>query len=458
MPRTARPCAVCGKSFVPYKGDGKYCSKECAAQAQKARRRMDREPRDCAVCGTSFEPTKSHQRFCSRQCRQAAAAARETGFPLEDGDKMARLKALDRLLMAKGIDLDELAEAQVERVKFYEQGYKDAEGVGQVQQLAGITISPAWESGPSWPVVQPAPAPAVKAPKVKAVGLLKGWKIAVGLPDIQIGYWREPETGVLEPTHDEAAIAVARQIIRDVCPDRVFMHGDNLDFPEFSRYRKTPTFAQTTQATVDRGAQLCAEVRDDAPQADIDWEEGNHELRLSSFVIDNATAAFGLRRPGDNWPVLSIPHLCHLDDYGITYHAGYPANDLWLNDNLRVIHGHRVNSRGATGPRYLDEERVSVIYGHIHRREVVERTRHTHNGPRTIIAASFGCLCRIDGVVPSTKGGTDLFGRPIAHAEDWQQGVGIVYYQPRDDGKFAVESVAIWDGWAMHQGKEYRAA
>lgn len=124
--------------------------------------------------------------------------------------------------------------------------------------------------------------------------------------------------------------------------------------------------------------------------------------------------------------MLSVPHLCHLDAHGVTYHPGYPASDLWLTSNLKIIHGDRVKSRGSTAHKYLDEQKVSVIYGHVHRIEEAHRTREDSDGSAEIMAASPGCLARTDGAVPSTRQGLDLDGRPLMRAEDWQQGIGVV--------------------------------
>jgi hypothetical protein len=93
-----------------------------------------------------------------------------------------------------------------------------------------------------------------------------------------------------------------------------------------------------------------------------------------------------------------------------------------------------------------------VVYGHIHRREWAERTRSDWDGPKTIAAISFGCLARVDGMVPSTKGGMDLDGRPITCVEDWQQGLGIIYYQ-EGDGAFHPEMLPIHDGTMFYKGK-----
>jgi len=58
-------------------------------------------------------------------------------------------------------------------------------------------------------------------------------------------------------------------------------------------------------------------------------------------------------------------------------------------------------------------------------------------------------------VVPSTKGGIDVHGQPVRTTEDWQNGVGVIRFQP-GDGLHVVEHIEILNGWAMHKGKEYR--
>lgn len=371
-----------------------------------------------------------------------------------------RLRQLDAILQAKGIDLADLEDATVRKVGFWQAMHRDDKGEAVITDLARIELAPSWETGPAWPVVQPAPRPRTP-PAAKVRPRRKTWQTAAMLPDMQVGYFHNM-AGQLEPIHDEAAIAVALAIVADENPDMVVLHGDNADLCEFGKYRFTDAFAQTTQATIHRLTTFGEQLRQAAPRARIVWLEGNHEARLPNYIADNARGAFGLTRgkleaePGDRWPVLSLPHLCHFDHLGIEYLAGYPANDLWLNDNVRAIHGNKVDSKGVTGTKYLDAEKQSTYYGHIHRRELAQRTRTTRFGPRTSTARSFGCLCRIDGVVPSTNGGIDLFGRPVASAENWQQGLGFIHFQP-GDGLHADESVEILNGWAMHRGKEYRA-
>jgi hypothetical protein len=246
----------------------------------------------------------------------------------------------------------------------------------------------------------------------------------------------------------------ALAVIKAEKPDIVALNGDNADLPEMSKYRLSPAFSLTTQATIDYLTTLCAQIRDAAPYARIIWMEGNHEIRLTNYIIDNAKAAFGLKQGNTptSFPVLSIPFLCRFDDFGVEYFAGYPASQFWLNNRIKIIHGTKVASGGSTAHKYLGTEKSSVVYGHIHRREWAERTRSDWDGPKTIAAISFGCLARVDGMVPSTKGGMDLDGRPINCVEDWQQGLGIIHYQ-EGDGAFHPEMLPIHDGTMFYKGK-----
>lgn len=366
-------------------------------------------------------------------------------------DKLGRIA---ELLKENNIDLDDVGD--IKRVSLYQSLTKNKEGEAETHNLTAIQFSPKWESGPEWPVVQPGPQVKLPSPKVKSQKT--GWPCAVIVPDIQVGYFRGPDAELVA-IHDERAIEIMLSIVKDAQPEIIVMVGDNADFAELGKYVTTPAYQQTTQATIDRLTVLGFQLRSVAPDARIVWLAGNHEERLPKFLLQNASAAFGLRK-GDipeSWPVMSIPYLCRLDETNIEYMPGYPASHVWITNKLKVIHGDKVASGGSTAHKFLATEKVSVIYGHIHRREWAERTRDDHDGPSTILAASPGCLARIDGAVPSTKGGVDLDGRPVQRHEDWQQGLAVIPYDP-ESGRFVYEQIAIHDGWAMWRGKEYASS
>lgn len=361
------------------------------------------------------------------------------------------------LLKRNGIDPADVGRIRSVRVSDWQGLTKNEKGDAEVHDLRGASLvfTPSWDDGPQWPVVQPA-AP-VKIPAAKPPRKGDGWRRAVVLPDPQIGY-RRYEDGTLDPFHDEQAMAVALSVIRYAKPDLIVNLGDFVDLAEFGRFEQEPAFAMTTQAGLDRAHLFLAEQRKAAPSAEIVMLEGNHDRRLQKSIINNAKAAFGLRQANtpESWPVLSMPHLLRLDDLGVTYVEGYPAGEHWINDNLVAIHGAKVRSNGSTAAAVIDDERVSVIFGHVHRIELQHKTRRTRDGAKRNFAATPGCLCRLDGAVPSTKSSTDVFGRPVAGWENWQHGVGVVDYEP-GDGRFHLELVPIHDGWAFHAGREFTA-
>jgi predicted phosphodiesterase len=357
------------------------------------------------------------------------------------------------LLDRQGISVDEIG--QINRVSIYQSLTKNQDGEAEVHDLLGVQLSPSWESGPAWSTVSQGPVVKVGLKLPKAEPKPEGYETAVVLPDMQIGYYRDSE-GVLQPTHDEEALAVALSVTASANPDHVVLVGDNLDAPEFGKYRLSPAYALTTQASIDRATKLCFELRAVAPNAKISWIAGNHEERISNATLDNLKAAYGIKRGMDpnSYPVLSVPFLLRMDETQIEYKAGYPAGAVWINERLRVIHGDKVRSGGSTAHAYLNTSKTSVIYGHIHRREWAERSREDFDGPKTILAATPGCLARVDGVVPSTKGGLDLDGRPLPVVEDWQQGLAVVTYKP-GDGEFWYEQIPIHSGRAWWRGKLY---
>lgn len=78
MPRPRRPstakdraCPQCGKMFTPGRGQI-YCSRECFALAHPAKQHWEPENRTCRICGKEFLPYNYNQKYCSTECSAAA--------------------------------------------------------------------------------------------------------------------------------------------------------------------------------------------------------------------------------------------------------------------------------------------------------------------------------------------------------------------------------------------------
>ena len=311
-------------------------------------------------------------------------------------------------------------------------------------------------SAPSWPVVVPGPTfvvrPVTRTPRASK------WQTAVLVADPQIGY-RFLDDGTMEPFHDEGAIDVALQIIGAENPDQTVVMGDILDLASQGKFAQESGFARSTQPAIDRTTLLGAQLRS-ATTGKIVYIEGNHDKRMQNFVEANALAAFGLRKGGmpESWPVMSLPNLLRLDEHDIVYKDAYPAAHWWVNDKLRCEHGTKANSSGSTAAQYMNETpHISRAHGHTHRLEVQSKTTYDRLGKIRSMAINPGCLCRVDGAVPSVNGAIGADGRSAQVVENWQQGVVVVRFREGDE--FFVDGlIQIDEGRTVYQGLEFVAA
>jgi len=365
-----------------------------------------------------------------------------------------KLGSLLDLLERSKIDPDDIG--QVTRINLYQGFYKDEDGNAQTVDMHGIVLSPQWESGPEWPVVQPA-APTVIRP-VKRNATAKTTKTTVILPDPQIGF-RRLDSGDLIPMHDEDAMLVALQILRDAKADAIVNLGDFIDLPEWSsKFLVLPEFVLTTQPALDRAHRFLAEQRAVAPEATMSLLAGNHDDRMGKAIAKNAMAALRLRRANSphELPVLSMSYLLRLEDLSVEYVPGYPAGRIQVarggagQTPLYAIHGEKLDIA-----KVAKDERQSFIQGHIHRLAHHAMTYERAGQPETVVALSPGCLCRIDGAVPSTRSSVDDLGVPLVRYETWQQGMAIV--EEGEDGFYGIETIQIIEGTAVWRGRRYSA-
>lgn len=363
-----------------------------------------------------------------------------------------RLGKLADLLERSGIDVADIG--KIDSVKVWQGFYKDTDGEAHTVDMTGVVLSPSWSEGPAWPVVQQA-APTVVKP-VKANPVKRDTKVTVILPDPQIGY-RRMSDGQMLATHDEVAIDVALQITAKIRPDKIVNLGDTLDLPEWSsKFLVLPEFVLTTQPTIDYAHTFLAKQRAIAPEAEIYMLGGNHDNRLGIAIAKNAMAAMRLRRANapEEWPLLSIPYLLRLEDIGVNYMGAYPAGRIQITNGgngitpLWAIHGEKLDV-----VKVAKSERQSFVQGHIHRIAMHMETFEYRGDPETVVAFSPGCLCRIDGFVPSTKSGEDEWGIPFKRWENWQQGMAVVTEFP--DGYWTAEIVPIHHGKALYRGSEF---
>jgi predicted phosphodiesterase len=313
------------------------------------------------------------------------------------------------------------------------------------------------DNAPEWPVIQQAEPVAVNVVNRPAKPV-RGMKLALKGADTQIGFRRLAD-GTLDPFHDNAAMDVFIQAAARLQPDKIQILGDFLDLASQGRFAQEAAFANTTQEALNAGHIFLARLRAFCPDAEIIVIEGNHDKRMQNFIEANALAAFGLKRANmpDSWPTMSLPYLLRLDELNIQYVDAYPAATDWDNDTTRNIHGTKANSRGSTTSQYVFElPHLNTWAGHTHRVEITYRSVTGARGKAVeSYSANPGCLCRVDGAVPSVNGAIGADGTPARIVENWQQGFGLAYY---NDTESWPSVYRIRDGVALIDGMEITAA
>lgn len=327
-----------------------------------------------------------------------------------------------------------------------EEGYD----IVEVHPMTRVNLKVGKErSEPKWPVVQPAQPLEIIRPINSSERKIRpdGMKTAVILPDMQASFRRYPD-GTYEPTHDPEALSVALQLIRDIQPNDVVILGDTLDLPEMGRFRKYPEFAAaSTQKTINAVHDYLCAIKANAPEdVKIALLEGNHDARMTNYLLDNAMSAFGLTKANEpeGWPALSPPALLRLDELGIEYVDAYPAGTYRIAPGVECIHGTLVRSRGSSAAALTYEPwgNRTVIFGHVHRHE--QHSFYGEDGQGNMVersAYSPGALCDVTGKVPGAKAGTKLSGKPVRAIQPWAQGIGVVHYN--DEGYHVIEHVKI---------------
>ncbi len=241
------------------------------------------------------------------------------------------------------------------------------------------------------------------AVKVKSTTLrLKGdsTPMIVALPDMHVGY--RVLGDVLDPIHDEAAMACALEVLKYTQPEVIVLLGDDLDFPGFSSFLKHPSLLHLANAAVQRLYEFLCAVRAACPNARIVYIEGNHEFRIKRYLNERAPELVGLCRGGTTQEVTNVEYLLRLDELGIEYIGDYGTH-TWI-DGIRTLHGELLGKDGGeTVAKMLREYVDSSFCGHNHRLELAFKTRMILGERVITFAATCGTLARVDGTLPGAK-------------------------------------------------------
>jgi hypothetical protein len=268
---------------------------------------------------------------------------------------------------------------------------------------------------------------------------------ALIVPDSQMGYRRDFQTGQLTPFHDRSAHDIIMQVADYDDFDAVTYLGDGLDFSEWSdKFAAEPEFYHTTQPALIEYAWFLSQMKEILPKSKHSMILGNHEDRVNKALRKHLYAACQLK------PVTEIEldepytirRLLGADELGVDVSDPYPNGEVWHGEHARCVHTDGISSNpGGTASKMINKITETTLVGHVHRLEKCTKTIDDYNGRRYVTAAACGCLCHIDYRVPGHT-----------RSQNWQQGFAVLHY---DTNSPVVELIPIIDGEAIYNGKKF---
>jgi predicted phosphodiesterase len=215
-------------------------------------------------------------------------------------------------------------------------------------------------------------------------------------------------------------------MLADLQPDTVILNGDVVDFYSISSFLKDPARKLGLQDELDQTKVYLAKVRAAVPDAEIRYTTGNHETRLTRYLLSNAKALSGLR-------CLDLGELLDLPTQDIRLHG---TEGFKLNRNLVITHGSRISRHaGSTARMEFDAHLMSGVSGHTHR---VGRYDVSGLGGNYSWIEQ-GCLCQLEADY-------------ITGVPNWQQGFAIIEYSAH---RFATREIRIVDHRVIVDGRDY---
>lgn len=222
------------------------------------------------------------------------------------------------------------------------------------------------------------------------------------------------------PYHDRPTLELAVGEAKRRNAVGVILNGDLLDSHEISTHDKDPSAPRYVEE-IEVARKFLAWARGQFPRGRVVFKEGNHEERLSRYILNRAPALFGLDG-------LDLPSLVKLADVGGEFVGDRRVIGL---GRLNIVHGHEYPG-GAASPvnpargLYLKARSVALC-GHHHQTS----EHHARNIRGKAEAAwSVGCAC--------------FLSPRYSPLNNWNLGYAMV--DVSTDGTFGVENRRVFGG------------
>ncbi len=236
---------------------------------------------------------------------------------------------------------------------------------------------------------------------------------------------------VHRPFHDRRAYSIMLSAATYLGMNEIVILGDYADFYSVSRHRKDPRVGTLLMEEVESVRQGLDEIDLCFPLAKKVFLEGNHEVRLESFLLDQAPALFGVTEVQTLFGLNQRPRWSFVP-------FGRDQRYRVLGTDLLAFH----RPKASTPKLHLQRTLVSSIYGDIHK---LERAHAVTLDGRHLTAVCPGWL----GDVRSR-----VFDY-MASTPQWQLGFGIVSLDTASND-FYIETFEIKNNQAIVNGKIFK--
>jgi hypothetical protein len=237
-------------------------------------------------------------------------------------------------------------------------------------------------------------------------------KLLIGLWDAHLDPDEEPSR----------AYKVCKRFILSMDPDYLYLVGDFGNMSSMSHHDKRRPLLLENKRYKRDVEQMGEEIEDLkllAPNAEMEFFEGNHEFWTRKFIEENPSMEGELDLRSD----------LKLDERGIGW---VPLNETKQVGEMFYAHGwkHTMYYAKAT----LAEFGSNIIVGHAHRPQtwITRKGSPIHSKP--IMCMGVGILCHLN----------PPYIKKRVQDSKWVQGFGMVEY--RDNGEFQAHQIIIVDG------------
>lgn len=182
---------------------------------------------------------------------------------------------------------------------------------------------------------------------------------------------------------------LAYEAIYDFNPDLITIGDDEHDFSSISKF---PQHIRNRTRGVVKPAVMYHErhvrnLKSAAPNARLVHLTGNHDYRIAEHIMNHPEAGDGT--------IDIIEESCR---YGGAWFLGWEVDDIVLRSqnyrSMGLCHGHRTNENAAKS-MFLDFPHDYVVFGHIHRRTLLEKSYMVEGEWINRWAISTGALCEM---------------------------------------------------------------